>query len=334
MKTAITQSMRIPSIAAHSVDLNSRLATRRVVDVKGSSVPELLKDYPRQGNPKSSVMSLAMAIGASSFASMAFSSPAIVSNSSAAPKPVSSELSSPQVATPAQPFNLASINQLGNISKVNPPVAQPLPFKVEPLPMSAKQAPAIPTVQPISDISVAQPQQPSGLTTGQSMASLPAAATPSDDNFVYPLNTPTPVGSPFGWRVHPISGKKRLHSGMDFEAPEGTPVVAATAGRVVSAGWMGGYGKTIVIERAGRLQTRYAHLSNISVQPGQQLQAGTLIGAVGSTGRSTGPHLHFEILVATPANNWMAIDPAPGVQYALGNLQQILQANQSSVPGG
>ncbi len=328
MKTVITQNMLLPSTATHGVDLSNRLRIRGVVDARGSSVPKLLKHYPRNGNPKSSVMSLAMAIGASSFASMAFSSPALVKNNPLiTPKVASSEPSQPAAKSPVQPpSSLASVNP----ASIYPDV-QAAPLKVAPLPVKVQQAPAIPIVQPINNISPIQQQ--SRLVADQNVATLPAQATANNDDFVYPLHTPTQVGSPFGWRVHPISGKKRLHAGMDFEAPEGAPVVSATAGRVISAGWLGGYGKTIVIEREGRLQTRYAHLSSVSVQPGQELQAGTLIGAVGSTGRSTGPHLHFEILVATP-EGWIAIDPAPGVQYALGNLQQVFQsARNNNLPG-
>jgi murein DD-endopeptidase MepM/ murein hydrolase activator NlpD len=297
LKTAITPSIRIPSSVARSTNLNHRFTTT-VLDVQGKPVLELLKHSPRQHQQKISVMGLVMAVGASSFASIAFSSPAIVSQA-LAPSAQSVSEAKPTLPTPAQP----TIETPVGITNI-PPVSQPL--ALAPLPVAT--APTIPVVQPI--------------------------ATPANDNdFVYPLNTPTQVGSPFGWRVHPISGKKRLHSGMDFAAPEGTPVLAATGGKVISAGVMGGYGKTVVIEQAGKIQTRYAHLSHISVQAGQELTAGTFIGAVGSTGRSTGPHLHFEVLAFTP-DGWIAIDPAPGVQYALNNLQQVLQASQPVTPGG
>ena len=296
MKTAITPNIRIPSSVIQSTNLNHRFTTT-VLDVQGKPVLELLKQSPRQNQQKTSVMGLVMAIGASSFASMAFSSPAVVSQSLT---PTAQPLSiAPAPIFPAPPTVETPIG----ITNISP---APLALPVAPLPVAMAQS--IPAVQPI--------------------------ATPANNNdFVYPLSTSTQVGSPFGWRVHPITGKKRLHSGMDFAAPEGAPVLAATGGRVISAGVLGGYGKTVVIEQAGRMQTRYAHLSHISVQAGQELAAGTPIGAVGSTGRSTGPHLHFEMLAFTP-DGWIAIDPAPGVQYALNNLQQILQANQSFSPGG
>ncbi len=320
MKTAITQSTQIPSPVIYDMDLKSQLKTT-AVDARGRSVPELLKHSPRHGHSKNSVMSLAMAIGASSFASMAFSSPAVLNKPLTTPEAVSTEPSQPTLRTVEKSMSATD----------HRPASQTIALKVEPLSLPAKEATAIPIVQPIDTGSLAKSSQQPATSPGASTQ--PMVAPTSNNDFVYPLSTPTPVGSPFGWRVHPISGKKRLHAGMDFTAPEGTPVVAATGGRVVSAGWLGGYGKTIVIEHDGRLQTRYAHLSNITVQPGQELQAGTLIGAVGTTGRSTGPHLHFEMLVSTP-DGWIAIDPAPGVQYALNNLQQVLQASQPVIPGG
>ncbi|MEU3599679.1 peptidoglycan DD-metalloendopeptidase family protein [Streptomyces sp. NPDC006798] len=94
------------------------------------------------------------------------------------------------------------------------------------------------------------------------------------------------------------------HTGTDFPAPQGTPVVAAGAGKVVETGWAGAYGQSVVIEHDGGVRTRYAHLSAIGVSVGQTVQAGDAIGAVGSTGNSTGPHLHLEFIV-----NGVAVDP-------------------------
>ncbi len=104
------------------------------------------------------------------------------------------------------------------------------------------------------------------------------------------------ISSNFGWRTHPISGKKSFHDGVDIAANHGTGVYAYSAGRVSFAGWNGGYGKVIFIDHGNGLQTRYAHLSATSVRVGQRVSAGEKIGAVGSTGNSTGPHLHFEVL--------------------------------------
>ncbi|HSJ45871.1 MAG TPA: M23 family metallopeptidase [Euzebyales bacterium] len=113
-----------------------------------------------------------------------------------------------------------------------------------------------------------------------------------------------PVTSGFGARVHPLTGTSRLHAGIDLGAPAGTPIRAAAAGTVVAAGVMGGYGNAVDIRHAAGTTTRYAHQSRLLVRAGQQVAAGQVIGLVGSTGASTGPHLHFE--VRTPAG---PIDP-------------------------
>jgi murein DD-endopeptidase MepM/ murein hydrolase activator NlpD len=123
----------------------------------------------------------------------------------------------------------------------------------------------------------------------------------------YPLPFTAPLTSGFGWRVHPISGDRRFHKGIDLAAPMGTPVLAATSGRVVAADNISGYGLTVVIEGAGR-RNLYAHLSGMAVRPGTEVKAGTVIGWVGSTGNSTGPHLHFETQVLT-GEGWMAVNP-------------------------
>jgi murein DD-endopeptidase MepM/ murein hydrolase activator NlpD len=101
--------------------------------------------------------------------------------------------------------------------------------------------------------------------------------------------------SPYGYRIHPILRYRRLHTGIDFGAPYGAPIVAAASGRVVLAGWNGGYGKTVRIAHGNDLLTLYGHMSRIAVSPGQQVAAGQVIGYVGSTGMSTGPHLHYEL---------------------------------------
>ncbi|MCE1178500.1 MAG: peptidoglycan DD-metalloendopeptidase family protein [Micrococcales bacterium] len=111
-----------------------------------------------------------------------------------------------------------------------------------------------------------------------------------------------PITSEFGMRFHPILGYSRLHAGMDFGAPCGTPVYAAASGSIVSAGWGGGYGNRIVVEHGGGLATTYNHLSAIVVHSGS-VSRGQLIGREGTTGLSTGCHLHFETrLNGTPVN--------------------------------
>ncbi len=105
------------------------------------------------------------------------------------------------------------------------------------------------------------------------------------------------VSSPYGWRVHPVSGEKDLHRGVDIAAAQGTPVAAIQDGRVVSAGNAGSYGLCVVIEDGKGYQSRYAHCSSLAVSAGQEVKRGDVIGAVGSTGDSTGPHLHLEVML-------------------------------------
>lgn len=111
------------------------------------------------------------------------------------------------------------------------------------------------------------------------------------------------VSSQFGMRYHPILHYKRMHAGIDISAPSGARLVAAGSGQIVSAGWRGGYGNCVMIDHGDGLVSVYAHMSRISVKKGQRLGTGQSIGAVGSTGLSTGPHLHFEIRVnGNPVN--------------------------------
>ncbi|MCD6350834.1 MAG: peptidoglycan DD-metalloendopeptidase family protein [Armatimonadetes bacterium] len=111
--------------------------------------------------------------------------------------------------------------------------------------------------------------------------------------FVRPV--PGRITSGFGMRMHPILHYRRMHTGVDFHASYGTPVRAADKGLVVYAGWRGGYGKCIILDHGSGIATLYGHLSRISVSRGQIVKRGAVIGAVGSTGLSTGPHLHFEV---------------------------------------
>lgn len=111
--------------------------------------------------------------------------------------------------------------------------------------------------------------------------------------------------SGFGQRRHPVYGTRGFHSGIDLAAAQGTPVQASSGGRVRRAGHAGGYGVLVTIEHPGGIETRYAHLSAVAVRPGQTVSAGEVIGYVGSTGRSTGPHLHYEV-----RSGGVAVDPA------------------------
>lgn len=108
-----------------------------------------------------------------------------------------------------------------------------------------------------------------------------------------------PVGgritSPFGWRVHPILGGRRLHTGIDLGSAAGQPIHAAANGIVILAEQWGGYGRTVVLDHGGGLSTLYAHQSSIAVSAGDRVLAGEVIGYIGCTGYCTGPHLHFEV---------------------------------------
>ncbi len=120
------------------------------------------------------------------------------------------------------------------------------------------------------------------------------AAAASGDN-VMAMPVAGRVTSGFGKRFHPILGHARMHKGVDLRAPAGAPIVAADAGRVVAAGWHGGYGRQVRIAHAGGLETTYSHMSRIAARPGGAVSKGQVIGYVGSSGLSTGPHLHYEI---------------------------------------
>lgn len=119
------------------------------------------------------------------------------------------------------------------------------------------------------------------------------ASLPSYSPVDYPY-----LSSSFGWRRHPLSGRRSMHEGLDFSAPHGSPIYAASGGVVIEASSQSGYGKTIEIDHGQGLMTRYAHASSIDVKVGDLVEKGQVIGKVGSTGRSTGPHLHFEVRMA------------------------------------
>jgi murein DD-endopeptidase MepM/ murein hydrolase activator NlpD len=123
----------------------------------------------------------------------------------------------------------------------------------------------------------------------------------------------TAASSPFGWRSDPFHGTQRFHQGVDLKGAYGQPVAVAGPGRVVEAGERGAYGLTVVVEHAGGVQTRYAHLSGIDVKAGEELAQGAVVGRVGQSGRATGPHLHFEVLV-----EGRRVDPARMAQHATG----------------
>jgi len=107
----------------------------------------------------------------------------------------------------------------------------------------------------------------------------------------------TRASSPYGMRLHPVLRVNRFHTGIDLAAPTGSPIVAANDGTVLRAEWNGGYGNCVVIDHGGGIATLYAHASRLLVKKGQNVKKGDTIALIGSTGTSTGPHLHFEVLV-------------------------------------
>jgi len=147
----------------------------------------------------------------------------------------------------------------------------------------------------------------------------------NNTRLVYPLWFPAPITSLFGWRIHPVMGTSRFHAGIDLGAPLGTPVVAAYAGQVAIADALGGYGLTVVLQHhEGTKETLYAHLSEIFVRPGDFVEQGTVIGRVGSTGLSTGPHLHFEMRLWNEQSGWVTVDPLEELETAVTNLIALL----------
>lgn len=130
-----------------------------------------------------------------------------------------------------------------------------------------------------------------------------------------PLDT-IRITSSFGMREHPILGYTRMHMGIDFGAPTGTPVYAAGDGVVEKAGWAGGYGRWLQIKHSGGLETGYGHLSRWAVRQGEHVHQGQVVAYVGSTGLSTGPHLHYEIMVGGKKVNPSKFKAPPSVALA------------------
>jgi len=134
---------------------------------------------------------------------------------------------------------------------------------------------------------------PAPVTLTSPAASVSAPAALSGTGFMSPVDGE--ITSEFGPRTHPITGEHKMHEGLDFAAPHGTPIRAADAGTVTYAGVMGGYGNVVMVKHANGLQTLYAHTSSMDVSVGDKVGRGEVIARVGSTGMSTGPHLHFEV---------------------------------------
>ena len=126
----------------------------------------------------------------------------------------------------------------------------------------------------------------------------------STGSFIWPVASYVYVSSRFGQRVHPITGEIKNHTGIDIASNQGTTIYAADGGTITLAAWNGGYGNCVMIDHGNGYVTLYGHMSSIAVSQGQTVSQGDTIGYVGSTGNSTGPHLHFEVL-----KNGTRIDP-------------------------
>lgn len=206
-----------------------------------------------------------------------------------------------------------SVNGFSPAQRTSASLPRQIALRTMPWPVQSRTNDYSPTIQPIT--------LPSSVNTGMT----------------FPLTIPSIITSVFGWRVHPITSNQQFHAGTDLGAPLGTPVLAAYGGSVAIANLLGGYGLAVVLDHKElKEQTLYGHLSEISVQPGQWVEQGTVIGRVGSTGNSTGPHLHFEVRQQTP-EGWVATDPGVQLEYALAQLVQVLhtaQVPQSQAQGG
>lgn len=273
-----------------------------------------------------------------------------------APTPQSEAPTDLQVAQPVAPEAIAppEVVQADPL----PPVAEkPDPLPPAPIavakPVKAQPAPAIAQPEVLAaepEVSEPDAPEPEAVNWGPVTVdrqgiqfSAPAALKPyfsgnlklpkmpnlASLGMMFPLSIPSPITSFFGWRVHPITGDQRVHTGTDIAAPMGTPVLAALTGKVLLADFLGGYGMAVALEHGqGSQQTLYAHLSELFVKPGQVVQKGTVIGRVGSTGNSTGPHLHFEMRQQLPDGAWIAVDAGQQLEVAMTDLTQALKVAQ------
>lgn len=152
-----------------------------------------------------------------------------------------------------------------------------------------------------------KPSSSTGSTSGSTSSSSSGSYT--GGRMAWPVPSSNRISSPFGYRIHPISHTRKLHTGIDIPAPAGVNVVSASSGTVISAGWLGGYGNAVMIDHGGGIVTLYGHNSSLVVRVGQSVGRGTVIAKVGSTGNSTGPHSHFEV-----RQNGKYIDPLPWIR--------------------
>jgi murein DD-endopeptidase MepM/ murein hydrolase activator NlpD len=163
--------------------------------------------------------------------------------------------------------------------------------------VNRKPRAVIRAVEP-STAAPASPQPPRAALSSQALREVMIHGVPAGSG--------VRLSSRFGSRADPWNGTARLHAGLDLAVPYGSAVVARSPGVVVFAGWLGGYGNCVEVDHGGGVRTRYGHLARTLVVPGTQVSAGMTLGVVGSTGRSTGPHLHYEVRVnGAPINPFM-----------------------------
>lgn len=142
--------------------------------------------------------------------------------------------------------------------------------------------------------------------SGQASSTSSGASVASYGSMQWPSATSKTITSPYGSRFHPIQKRTKFHTGIDIGAASGTAVLAAESGKVIMARWNGGYGNCVVIDHGGGITTLYGHNSSLKVSVGQKVTKGQTIALVGSTGNSTGPHIHFEVLINGNYTNPMA----------------------------
>lgn len=160
-----------------------------------------------------------------------------------------------------------------------------------------------------------------------------SAAAPAQRNggvsipSLVPVSSNRGMSSGFGMRIHPVLGGLRAHKGIDLPATTGTPIHASADGVVGKADWFGGYGLFVELEHGGGMETRYGHMSRIAVAEGQRVRKGDVIGYVGSTGRSTGSHLHYEVRIGGEA-----VNPIPYMQTVAPGVSTETVLAQSDTP--
>lgn len=174
------------------------------------------------------------------------------------------------------------------------------------------------TVEKTQPVAVA-----SGITIGSKTAAKIAATASIPSRL--PIEG-SRFSSLYGSRIHPVTGGRKNHDGIDMAAPSGTPIYATADGTVEMAQWYGGYGNYVQLAHGGSYETRYGHMSRMNVSAGQQVKKGDLIGWVGSTGRSTGAHLHYEVRIGG-----QSVDPMP---YLKGESFRSVFADASLGKGG